>query len=111
MKLRVDFRGSIGYFNLNSERGLAVNFNRDWRVALVCAFMLLAVVFALDVLSLLSVDKKMGEAVIVTKKESEIKVNDTLLKKVLADIDARKEVFDKNFTVPAPVIATTTPAR
>ncbi len=107
MKLQVDFKRVIGYFNLNSERGLFVNWSRDWKVALVCSFMLLVIVFAVDASTLLSVKDKIEAPVESGSKDKEVRINDALLQKALGDISARKEIFNKNFILVAPSSSST----
>lgn len=111
MKIKFDFNKIIGYFNLDSEKGLSVNALRDWKVLLVSFATLLLVAFGVDAYSLLKSKGGAEAPPQVSGGGADIKINESALNEVLSELEAREKVFSGSLRSFSPVIpaATTTP--
>lgn len=112
MKIKFDFNKIIGYFNLDSEKGLSVNSFRDWKVLLVCSSLFLVIVFSVDIYTLLNIKSKIDLVASGVKDNKELKINETDLNNVLEEMEIKAENF-KRISGSSPShasVSTTTPA-
>jgi hypothetical protein len=93
MKFKFDFKKIISYFNLDGERGLAINSVRDWKVLLACALLVLVAVSAFDISILLRVKSELDVAVQTPSVSKEIKTDEQGLNQVLKNMEERAANF------------------
>lgn len=107
MKIHLDFNRIIGYFINRDERFLAIKSERDWRVLIVCYFVVLFVVLTMggylfwkiqfsDPLTSLSFESEIE----FTKEEESFVLKKDLLESLLNEMSEKGKNFSENLEKP-----------